>query len=77
MLRVMRIFTGTDLHRPVLRVMVNAYLHFVSTYYLQGIRLDQFSACNCEDFPEPELEMPLVSKRSQKIKRLTWCEGEE
>ncbi len=69
MLRVMRIFTGTDLHKLVLHVMVNAYLHFVSTYYLQGIRLDQFSA-------EPELEMPLVSKRSQKIKRSTWYKGE-
>ncbi|PBK82144.1 hypothetical protein ARMGADRAFT_1038900 [Armillaria gallica] len=56
MLCVMHIFTGTDLHKLVLRVMVNAY----STYYLQ-IRsvLCLAIAYNCEDFPEPELEMPL------------------
>ncbi len=44
MLRVMRIFTGMDLHKLVLHVMVKVYLHSVTMYYLQAIRFDQFSA---------------------------------
>ncbi len=51
MLRVMRIFTGADLHKPASRVMVKSDLHSVSvrrcvllvTYQI-NIRLNQFSA---------------------------------
>ncbi len=37
MLRVMRIFTGTDLHKLASCVMVKVDLHFVSRYYMQRI----------------------------------------